>query len=153
MLKTSIDQSCLKAGILIFSIGLSGCYSNYSLTPHQPTEAALVANSIANGLTTELDIGYEKAFLNLKQAYGRCLAFTGEKDFVFADNKYEPNLEMGTLLGRSDDGVYLYKTTVESIGENKTRFTLYLPPDYKFAKTRFKQDIKRAFGKDKECNV
>lgn len=121
--------------------------------PTQPTEAALVANSIGNGLSTELDIPYEVAFQNLKTAYRICIAFTRENELVFTDNELNPQLEMGTLFGRSEGKVYVYKTTLEKLRNNKTRMTLYLPQGYAFAKTRFKQDIKRALGQDKHCRA
>lgn len=135
------------------AILFASCQSNYSVTPSQPTEAALVANSFENGLSTELDINYQKAYANLKKAYGRCIAFTADHEFVFTDNRYEPHLEMGTLFARSEDGVYLHKATIEGIEDNKTRFTLFLPANYSFAKSRFKQDVKRVLGQDTECNI
>jgi len=93
------------------------------------------------------------AFKNLKMAYGQCVAFTGEKDFVFTDNRLERDLEMGTLFTRTEGGAYLSKTLVESIGKNKTRLTLFLPASYKSAQARFKLDAKRALGQDPSCNI
>jgi hypothetical protein len=132
---------------------LSACQSQFVTTPNLPTEANLVANSVNNGLETELDIDYRVAFKNLKMAYGQCVAFTGEHDFVFTDNKLEQDLEMGTLFARTEGGAYLSKTLVESIGNNKTRLTLFLPAGYKSAQARFKLDAKRALGQDPSCNV
>ena len=86
-------------------------------------------------------------------AYSRCVAFTGEQDFVFTDSKLETDLEMGTLFARTEGGAYLSKTLVESVGKDKTRLTLFLPSSYKFARTRLKQDIRRALGQDLQCNV
>lgn len=139
--------------LIVPSLMLSACQQQFVIGPVQPTESALVANSYENGLSTELAIHYEHAYKNLRIAYGRCMAFTSEKNFVYTDNKFEPNLAMATLFARSKGGVYLYKATLESIGDNQTRFTLYLPKDYKFAKMRFKQDIKRVLGNDKQCNL
>lgn len=139
--------------IMISSLMLCACQEQFIIGPVQPTEAALVANAYENGLSTEINIHYAQAYTNLKVAYSRCMAFTSEKGFVFTDNKFEPDLEMATLFARSKGGVYLYKGTLEGIGEDKTRFTLYLPKDYKFAKIRFKQDIKRVIGADKQCNL
>ncbi|MBJ9953494.1 MULTISPECIES: hypothetical protein [unclassified Acinetobacter] len=132
---------------------LSACQSQFVTTPNLPTEANLVANSVNNGLETELNIDYLVAFKNLKMAYGRCVAFTGEHDFVFTDNKLEQDLEMGTLFARTKGGAYLSKTLVESIGKNKTRLTLFLPTGYKSAQARFKLDAKRALGQDPSCNA
>jgi hypothetical protein len=112
-----------------------------------------VANSVNNGLETELNIDYIIAFKNLKMAYGQCVAFTGEHEFVFTDNKLEQDLEMGTLFARTEGGAYLSKTLVESIGKNRTRLTLFLPVGYKSAQARFKLDAKRALGQDPSCNV
>ncbi|MDR0234923.1 hypothetical protein [Acinetobacter sp.] len=138
----------------VFIFGsLSACQSQFVTTPNLPTEANLVANSVNNGLETELDIDYVVAFKNLKMAYGQCVAFTGEHDFVFTDNKLEQDLEMGTLFARTEGGAYLSKTLVESIGNNKTRLTLFLPVGYKYAQARFKLDAKRALGQDPTCNV
>lgn len=138
----------------VFIFGnLSACQSQFVTTPNLPTEANLVANSVNNGLETELDIDYVVAFKNLKMAYGQCVAFTGEHDFVFTDNKLEQDLEMGTLFARTEGGAYLSKTLVESIGNNKTRLTLFLPVGYKSAQARFKLDAKRALGQDPTCNV
>lgn len=143
--------------VLISFVGLllSACQTNYVLTPSQPSEATLVANSFENGLSIDLDIHYQKAFSNLKQAYGRCVAFTDtdKEIFIFTDNRLETDLEMATLFARGDGGVYLHKTTVEGLKNNKTRLTLYLPFNYKFPRYRFKQDIQRALGQDNECNV
>lgn len=144
--------------IALFSFGgmlMTACQTNYVLTPSQPSEAALVANSFENGLSTELEINYQTAFSNLKQAYGRCVAFTDtdKEIFIFSDNRLEQDLEMGTLFARGDKGVYFQKTTVEGLKNNKTRLTVYLPSNYLFPRTRFKQDVKRALGQDKECNV
>ena len=138
--------------ILLLS-AVSACQSQFVTTPNAPTEASLVANSVGNGLETELDIDYVVAFKNLKMAYGQCVAFTGEKDFVFTDNRLERDLEMGTLVTRTEGGAYLSKTLVESIGKNKTRLTLFLPASYKSAQARFKLDAKRALGQDPSCNV
>lgn len=138
----------------IFIIGsLTACQSQFVVTPHLPTEASLVADSVGNGLEKELDIDYVTAFKNLKMAYGQCVAFTGEKEFVFTDNKLEQDLEMGTLFTRTEGGAYLSKTLVEGIGKNKTRLTLFLPHNFKSAQTRFKQDQQRALGLDSVCNV
>ena len=81
------------------------------------------------------------------------MAFTGEKDFVFTDNKLEEQLEMGTLCVRTEGGAYLSKTLVEALGKDKTRLTLFLPSNYKFAQARLKLDVKRALGQDPLCNV
>ncbi len=139
--------------ISTISIILSACQQQYVVGPTQPTEAALVANAIGNGLTTDLNIPYQEAFQNLKTAYRMCIAFTRDEELVFTDNKLDTQLEMGTLFGRSDGKVYVYKTTLEKNRDNTTKLTLYLPPDYKFAQSRFKQDVKRALGQDKYCRV
>ena len=148
-------QLNLKELILCFSaiFLLSACQNQYVSKPNQPTEATLVATSVDNGLSTELDINYKDAFKNLRQAYGQCIAFTGEDDFVFTDNKLDEQLAMGTLFARTEGGAYLSKTLVESVDTNKTRLTLFLPADYKFAHSRFKQDTKRALGLDSQCNT
>lgn len=138
--------------VLTSSICLIACQNPYSSKPNQPTEAALVANSIANGLSAELNIDYKQAFQNLKQAYTHCVAFTRDDDLIFTDNKLDTQLEMGALFGRSEGGVYVYKTTIEALSPEKTRLTLYLPPGYVFAKSRLKQDVQRALGDDPECN-
>lgn len=131
-----------------------GCQSaQFVTTPNSPTEASLVADSVGNGLETELNIDYIVAFKNLRMAYNRCVAFTGEQDFVFTDNKLEKDLEMGTIFARTEGGAYLSKMLIESVGKDKTRLTLFLPSSYKFARTRLKQDIKRALGQDSQCNI
>ena len=81
------------------------------------------------------------------------MAFTSEKGFVFTDNKFEPDLEMATLFGRSKGGVYLYKTTLESINPTTTNLTLYLPKGYQFPRSRLKQDAIRALGQDHLCRT
>lgn len=134
-------------------LGITACQQHFKVGPTLPTEAALVANAYQNGLSTELNISYEEAYTNLRIAYGRCVAFTGETDFVYTDNRFEPNFEMATLFGRTKGGVYLYKTTVESMSPHTTRLTLYVPNNYTFAQARFKQDIKRALGLDEQCNL
>ncbi len=133
-------------------LSTSACQQHFKVGPTQPTEAALVANAYQNGLSTTLNIPYEEAYKNLRSAYGRCIAFTSETDFVYTDNRFEPDFEMATLFGRSEGGVFLYKTTVEGMSPNTTRLTLYVPHNYKFAQMRFKQDIKRALGTDEQCN-
>ncbi|MEG0344653.1 MAG: hypothetical protein RR633_20915 [Acinetobacter sp.] len=140
--------------LLFISFYISGCQSNqFVTTPNLPTEASLVADSVGNGLETELNIDYVTAFKNLRMAYNQCVAFTGEKDFVFTDNKLEKDLEMGTIFVRTEGGAYLSKTLIESVGKDKTQMTLFLPSRYKFAQARLKIDVKRALGQDPLCNV
>ena len=140
--------------LLFISFYISGCQSNQFVTiPNLPTEASLVADSVGNGLEAELNIDYVTAFKNLRMAYNQCVAFTGEKDFVFTDNKLEKDLEMGTIFARTEGGAYLSKTLIESVGKDKTRMTLFLPSRYKFAQARLKLDVKRALGQDPLCNV
>ena len=140
--------------LLFISFYVSGCQSTqFVTTPNLPTEASLVVDSVGNGLETELNIDYLTAFKNLRMAYNQCEAFTGEKDFVFTDNKLERDLEMGTIFLRTEGGAYLSKTLVESVGKNQTRLTLFLPSSYKFAQARLKLDVKRALGQDPQCNV
>ena len=139
--------------IMVLILSATACQPYFKIGPTQPTEAALVANAYQNGLITTLNIPYEQAYRNLRIAYGQCVAFTGEKDFVYTDNRFEPDFEMATLFGRTKGGVYLYKTTVESLGPNTTTLTLYVPQNYSFAQARFKQDIKRALGLDEQCNL
>ncbi|RZG45388.1 hypothetical protein [Acinetobacter wuhouensis] len=149
-------KNYFKFKILLSVVMLSSftaCQQQFVTTPNLPTEASLVADSVGNGLETELNIDYVTAFKNLKSAYSRCVAFTGEKDFVFTDNKLEEDLEMGTLFARTEGGAYLFKALIESIGQNKTRMTLFLPSSYKFAQSRLKLDAQRALGKDPMCNV
>lgn len=139
---------------MILGAMLMGCQTvNYTTKPNYPTEAALVANSYQNGFIAELNIPYQHAFYNLKQAYQRCVAFTQEDQLVYTDNRLEQQFEQGTLFARNDDGAYLHKAMVESIGPNKTRISLFLPKEYRFAGTRFQQDLSRAMGKDPECNI
>lgn len=140
--------------LLFISFYISGCQSNQFVTiPNLPTEASLVADSVGNGLEAELNIDYVTAFKNLRMAYNQCVAFTGEKDFVFTDNKLEKDLEMGTIFARTEGGAYLSKALIESVGKDKTRMTLFLPSRYKFAQARLKIDVKRALGQDPLCNV
>ena len=147
------DIQFKKILILISLLGLSACQNlEFRSTPNFPNEAALVANAYANGLETELDISYQKAFQNLRTAYRQCVAFTAEKDFVFTDNKLEEEFEMGTIFTRTEDGAFISKTLVEAIGPNRTRLTLFIPSQYGNVKQRFQRDIQRALGKDSECN-
>jgi len=140
--------------LLFILFYISGCQSNQFVTiPNLPTEASLVADSVGNGLEAELNIDYVAAFKNLRMAYNQCVAFTGEKDFVFTDNKLEKDLEMGTIFARTEGGAYLSKTLIESVAKDKTRMTLFLPSRYKFAQARLKLDVKRALGQDPLCNV
>lgn len=132
---------------------LTACQQHFVLGPSEPTEADLVANSVGNGLSQQINIPYEKAYDNLRIAYSQCMAFTSAKGFVFTDNKFEPDLEMATLFGRSKGGVYLYKTTLESITPTTTNLTLYVPQGYKFPRSRLKQDVIRALGKDPLCRI
>lgn len=118
-----------------------------------PTEAALVASSVNNGMSTELNIPYLQAFRNLRQAYNHCVAFTAQNHYVYTDNRLEEHLEQGTLMARTKNGAYLHKMLVESLTPQQTRITLFLPETYHFAQTRFKQDIQRALGQDKNCNT
>ncbi len=64
-----------------------------------PTEAALVAESVDNGISTELEIPYMTAFRNLRQAYNHCVAFTANNRYVYTDNRLEEHLEQGTFNG------------------------------------------------------
>lgn len=134
-------------------LSLSACQHQFELTNTQPTEAALVANAINNGMEIELEINYLEAYKNLKIAYRQCVAFTSEQAFVFTDSQLEDNFEMGTIFARGEDGAYLSKVLVEALEPNKTRLTFFVPKGYPFAKSRFHQEIKRAKGQDTQCNV
>ncbi len=125
----------------------------YVTGPNYPTEAALVANAYKNGLSAEADIHYQQAYLNLRQAYQRCIAFTSEEAFVFTDHKLEEFIALGTLFARTRGGAYLHKTTVEGLADGRTRITLFVPKQYRFAQQRFQQDIRRALGQDPACNI
>ncbi|RLL36638.1 hypothetical protein D9K79_09835 [Acinetobacter cumulans] len=146
---------CYKAlFLLIICTFLSACQTvQYVTKPNYPTEASLVANAYDNGLSTELDMPYLQAYFNLKQAYQRCVAFSTDQALVFTDNRLEQEIELGTLFAKTEHGEFLQKTLVEGLGQNKTRISLFLPKQYKFAKQRFKQDIVRARGQDKACNL
>ena len=141
--------------IMIISalLPLSACQHQFELTNTQPTEAALVANAINNGMEIELEINYLEAYKNLKIAYRQCVAFTSEQAFVFTDSQLEDNFEMGTIFARGEDGAYLSKVLVEALQPNKTRLTFFVPKGYPFANSRFRQEIKRAKGQDTQCNV
>ena len=141
--------------IMIISalLPLSACQHQFELTNTQPTEAALVANAINNGMEIELEINYLEAYKNLKIAYRQCVAFTSEQAFVFTDSQLEDNFEMGTIFARGEDGAYLSKVLVEALEPNKTRLTFFVPKGYPFANSRFRQEIKRAKGQDTQCNV
>lgn len=134
-------------------LSLSACQHQFELTNTQPTEAALVANAINNGMEVELEINYLQAYKNLKIAYRQCVAFTSEQAFIFTDSQLEDNFEMGTIFARGEDGAYLSKVLVEALEPNKTRLTFFVPKGYPFAKSRFHQEIKRAKGQDTQCNV
>lgn len=133
--------------------GLNACQSHYVMEPTKPTEAILVAESYANGMSAVLDIPYLTAYENLKGAYQYCIAFSNYENFVYTDNLLEEHLEQVTLFARTPNDHYLHKATLEKVEQNKTRLTLFLPNNYRFAKARFKQDIKRAYGTDRECNM
>lgn len=147
----NLSQKIIQFGIFSSVLWLTACQQHFLLSPTEPSEADLVANSVGNGLSQEINVGYEEAYKNLHMAYSQCMAFTSDKGFVFTDNKFEPDLEMATLFGRSKGGVYLYKTTLESVSPNKTNLTLYVPQGYKFPRARLKQDVLRALGKDPLC--
>lgn len=138
---------------LMLSTTLAGCQNYYLSKPNAPTEAALVAESYANGMSAEIDTEYLQAYDNLRQAYRRYIGFTRVDDLVFTENKLEPHLEMGTLFARTGEGAYVHKTTIEKMAEHRTRITLFVPKSYPFPKVRFKQDLLRAQGKDPQCNV
>ena len=141
-------------GCLILSMGLAGCQQQpYKVSPNYPTEASLVANAYGNGLSAEVNIPYLHAYSNLKQAYQRCVAFTAAEHIVFTDNRLEQEIQLGTLFARADSGAYLQKTLVEGLGVDRTRISLYLPKQYRFAKSRFQQDLIRAIGQDPDCNI
>ena len=145
----------LEKALLYFCIVsiLSACQHQFELTNTQPTEAELVANSVQNGMQTELEINYLQAYKNLKTAYSQCVAFTSKQNFVFTDSKLEEHFEMGTLFARGKGGAYLSKVLVESIEPNQTRLTLFVPQNYPYASSRFRQEIKRAKGLDAQCNI
>lgn len=149
----------MKKIIFIFCFGLLSlmllaCQSvRYVTMPNYPTEAALVANSYGNGLSTEVNLPYLQAYQNLKQAYQQCVAFTTETDLVYSDNRLEDYLDMGTILIKVHPNKFLQKTLVEGVSKNKTRITLFLPRAYPYAQSRFKRDVLRALGEDAECNI
>lgn len=135
-----------------FTASLVACQSLYVMEPTKATEATLVAESYENGMTTVLDLPYLTAYQNLKGAYQYCIAFSNYEKFVYTDNLLEEHLEQATMFAKTPNDHYLHKTTLEKIAKNQTRLTLFLPNNYRFAKARFKQDIKRALGQDGDCN-
>ena len=134
-------------------LSLSACQHQFELTNTQPTEAALVANSVKNGMEVELEINYLQAYKNLKIAYSQCITFTSKQNFVFTDSKLEEHFKMGTIFARGKGGGYLSKVLLESVAPNTTRLTLFVPQDYPYASSRFRQEIKRAKGLDAQCNM
>lgn len=141
-----------KIGILmISSLLLIACQQYYVSEPSQASEAALVANSYDNGLSQELNINYIKAFQQLKNGYRLCIAYTRPDDLVFSDSKLEQHIEMATIFSRNQDGRYLSKVTLESLGPSSTRLTLFLPKNYRAPKARFKDDLQWAMGSKKNC--
>ena len=138
---------------LLLATPLLACQSQYVTTPNVATEAAFVAESVDNGISTELEIPYLSAFRNLRQAYNHCVAFTSAEAYVYTDNRLEEHLEQGTLMARTENGAFLHKMLVEGMGADKTRITLFLPAKFHFAQARFKQDVQRALGQDKNCNT
>ncbi len=137
---------------LLAMASTTGCQTQFSAQPNFPSEASLVAHAVDNGLVVELPIHYLEAYQNLRQAYGYCVSFTAEKEFVFTDNQLDDHLEMATLFARTKGGAYVSKTLVEGIGLNSTRLTLFVPKGYRFANTRLKLDAQRALGRDPLCN-
>ena len=128
------------------------CQHQFELTPQQPSEAALVANSAENGMEAILEIDYLQTYQNLKIAYSQCVAFTSNEAFVFTDSKLEEHLEMGTIFARTKGGAFLSKVLVESLEPNKTKLTFFISKNYLYAESRFRQEIKRAKGLDAQCN-
>ena len=116
------------------------------------SEAQLVANAYQQGLSTDIALNYQQAYLNLKQAYQHCVAYTTEDKMIFTDNRFEPDLEMATLFARTGDGDYLYKMLVEGLRDGTTRLTLFLPQQHQAAKKRFAQDVSWALAQDPKCN-
>ena len=116
------------------------------------SEAHLVANAYQQGLSKNINLDYQQAYFNLKQAYQRCVAYTKEDTMIFTDNRFEPDLHMGTLFARTGDGDYLYKMLVEGLRDGTTRLTLFLPQQHKAAQKRFEQDVSWALAKDPKCN-
>lgn len=141
-----IKKSLLISTIII----LCGCQIKDSLSVQ--TKADLIANSYQNGLSQEIDLDYQSAYQNLRQAYAYCIAYTHGEDMVFTDNALTPDLEMGVLTARTGDGHYLYQMNVEKLRNEKTQLTLFLPKNFKGAETRFQQDVVRALGQDSKCN-
>lgn len=142
-----------KTTIFFIPLIVGACQNLYISEPSQATEAALVANSVQNGMSTEIDIDYRKAFYNLKRAYHYCVAFSTNDNLVYTDNKLEDFIEMGTIFTRNQNGRYLSKVTLEGLNDHKTRLTLFLPKDYPYAQSRLNDDIQWALGKDKRCNT
>lgn len=146
-------KNTLKLIMIVLAVGLSACQQHFVVTPHLPTEAALVAQAANNGLTTEINLPYTEVYRNLRQAYGHCIAYTKDDEFVYTDNRLEEHLQMGTLFARTREGAYLHKMLVEAIDAQRSRITLFVPKKYRFVNTRFKQDIQRALGQDELCNI
>lgn len=130
---------------------LSACQSSLK-PPSYVNEADLVANAFDQGLSQEIDLDYKRAYFQLKQAYQYCIAYTQENAMIFTDNRFEPDLEMGTLFARTGDGHYLYKMLVEGLRNGKTQLTLFLPKQHRAAQARFQQDVRWALGQDPKCN-
>ena len=136
---------------ILVVLPLVGCQHQQTVLSY-PTEATLVANAYQNGLSQEISIDYKQAYFQLKQAYQRCVAFTTEKEMIFTDNRFEPDLEMGTLFARTGEGQYIYKMLVEGLRNGNTRLTLFLPKEHQAAKARFEKDITWALAQDPQCN-
>lgn len=137
---------------LLISYLVTACQSNpYSKKPAAPSEAALVANAVNNGMSQDLHLSYMQVYQNLRVAYSRCVGFTAKDHFVFTDARLEEHLAMATIFARGAGGIYFSKVLIESISPTQTLLTLFVPKDYVGAKARFQQEIARALAQDSNC--
>ena len=153
MISIKFQIKTIKTEILLcLMLMLSSCQT-FTSSPSYPHEASLVANSFENGLSTEINLDYQTIYFRLRQAYQYCIAYTDAKNMIFTDNRFEPDLQMGTLFARTGEGDYLYKMLVEGLKNGQTRLTLFLPKMHRAAHQRFQQDIRWALAEKSQCSA
>ena len=142
--------------VIFILVSLQGCVR--LIMPTSDTE--LMARSINGGINTTIDINYIQAYSNLKDAYNKCVAFQQGMEYLLINSNLDREKGVATFYGELPWGAYMFKTTLEPVGENLTKLTYYglktvlltKNANQKLLYNRLELDKNRALGLDKKCN-
>ena len=154
--KSKSIKTATTLGLFTSLLLLQGCVRMMLPT----SDAELMTKSINGGGSIEVPVDYVQAYVNLKQAYLKCMAYRTVNDSLKIDFSLDRENNIGTFYGRPPYGTYTFKTTITPINSNTSKLTLYTiraglltdNANQNLLNKRLEQDKVRALGQDAKCN-